>query len=117
MQAAGEADAVYGDSFIRTGSAIHGIGNNVSLRFDEMDFGRLTECTLEIHGKTDLSVNAITVRMTGENGESVQEIANFRKAGGECQQFRIHVPGGLCTVTFVFLPGSRFDFDSFRFFA
>jgi hypothetical protein len=27
----------------------------------------------------------------------------------------VHTPGGDCTVTFIFLPGSSFDFDSFRF--
>ena len=115
LQHAGEADEVYGDSFRREGTSICGIGNNVSLCFEEMDFGPVTECLLEIRGRTDLEVNAITIRITGENGESVNEIADFRRMRGEKQLFRIHVPGGICTVTFVFLPGSRFDFESFRF--
>ena len=37
--AAGACDAVYGDSFTRDGSRVLGIGNNVSLLFDRMDFG------------------------------------------------------------------------------
>ena len=114
-QKAGTADMIYGDSFRREGDAVREIGNNVSLEFDEMDFGETRECELEIRGRTALEVNAITVRMTGENGESRNEIANFRGAEGESQRFRLHVPGGMCRVTFVFLPGSRFDFESFRF--
>jgi len=27
----------------------------------------------------------------------------------------VHTPGGLCSVTFVFLPGSAFNFEAFRF--
>jgi hypothetical protein len=29
--------------------------------------------------------------------------------------FPVRTPGGLCSVTFVFLPGSAFDFEAFRF--
>ena len=115
LQSAGDADIVYGDSFVRDGSTIREIGNNVSLRFGEMDFGTLKECVLEIHGKTDLAVNAITVRIDGENGENRTEIANFLGTKEACQRFPVHVPGGMCTVTFVFLPGSHFDFEAFRF--
>ena len=31
------------------------------------------------------------------------------------QYFRVRVPGGICSVAFVFLPGSSFDFDAFQF--
>ncbi len=113
--AAGEADAVWGDSFRRAGTKIEKIGNNVSLRFDGMDFGSLGQCALAIRGATDLEVNAITVRIRNENGKETVNVANFRGGAEGEQRFDTELPGGLCTVTFVFLPGSSFDFESFRF--
>ena len=112
---AGEADQVYGDSFRKDGTAVRGIGNNVTLTFDEMDFGQAAEAKLILRGRTPLNVNAVTVRMTGEDGTNVTEIANFTGNGGEEQSFPVRVPGGVCTVSFVFLPGSCFDFEGFRF--
>jgi beta-galactosidase len=112
--AAGEADTVYGDSFRREGGSVKGIGNNVSLCFEEMDFGGTRECGLTIRGKTPLQVNTITVRVRNENGDETAEALDFT-SGRDEQSFRISVPGGRCTVTFVFLPGSSFDFDMFRF--
>ncbi|MBR0513852.1 MAG: DUF4982 domain-containing protein [Clostridia bacterium] len=112
---AGEADQVYGDSFRKDGSSVCEIGNNVTLTFNGMDFGKTRKNRLEIKGKTPLNVNAITVRITGEAGNGVTEIADFSGNGGSVQSFDIQVPGGMCSVSFVFLPGSQFDFDGFRF--
>ena len=112
---AGEADAVYGDSFARKGSAVCDIGNNVSLRFDEMDFGDCRDCILSITGRTPLNVNSITVRFRDGTGNITNEIVDFKGEKENEQIFHIRVPGGSCTVTFVFLPGSHFDFESFCF--
>ena len=113
--AAGEADTVYGDAFRREGTAVRGIGNNVSLCFEEMDFGNAKECDLMIRGRTDLPVNSITLHIRNGNGEETTGVADFLGTGGAEQHFRIRTPGGMCSVTFVFLPGSAFDFESFRF--
>ena len=113
--AAGEADEIYGDSFQRDGGAVRGIGNNVSLVFHEMDFGGHKESRLIIRGKTDLKINTITVRLRNTQGELYNEVVDFRGEGENEQAFSIRVPGGICTVTFVFLPGSHFDFEAFRF--
>ena len=112
---AGEADHVYGDSFRLDGNAVRDIGNNVSLRFDEMDFGPACECTLMIRGETDLDVNPVTVIISGDNGESIRETADFSGRNGKEQFFKVRIPGGMCSVTFVFLPGSHFHFEAFRF--
>ena len=80
-----------------------------------MDFGPEKEAVIEIHGNTALSVNAVTIRMTGRDGQTLTEIADFTGQGGSVQSFPVHVPGGLCSVSFVFLPGSQFDFYGFRF--
>ena len=112
---AAEADAAYGDSFRKEREKICNIGNNVTLTFENLDFGDAEQSILEIAGHTPLTVNAITIRLNGINGKSITEIADFTGSGGRTQRFRISVPGGNCSISFVFLPGSQFDFDGFRF--
>lgn len=110
-----DADHIYGDSFERSGSSIVGIGNNVSLVFERMDFGSCRDAMLQIRGSTPLAQHPITVRIQNADGEESTQIAGFCGNGGGVQTFELHTPGGLCTVTFVFLPGSRFDFAGFQF--
>ena len=109
-----DADFVYGDSFTRTERAVENIGNNVSLVFERMDFVGCTEAELTIDGATALEENPITIRIQNEASDEVTEIANFACGSGE-QTFRVQTLPGKCKVTFVFLPGSRFDFVGFRF--
>ena len=115
---AAEADRIYGDSYTAGKDSIRGIGNNVTLSFDEMDFEDVQEAHLEITGYTPLHVNTITIRFTAPDGSTHTEIADFRGTGDgipTSQVFSVRTPGGPCSVSFVFLPGSQFDFDSFRF--
>ncbi len=113
--AAGTADAVYGDSFRPEGDAVKDIGNNVTLTWENMDFGTRTEAALTIEGRTPLETNAIHLRMENEAGETVTELVPFRGTEEGAQSFRVRVPGGVTRVSFVFLPGSQFDFGAFRF--
>ncbi|MBO7663469.1 MAG: DUF4982 domain-containing protein [Clostridia bacterium] len=113
--AAGEADEVYGDEFTRSGSSVVGIGNNVTLVFRDMDFGTCQDRLLTIAGQTPLEKTTISVRLTDAQGETRSELAEFRGTEKGKQSFAMSVPSGLCQVSFVFLPGSRFDFDGFRF--
>jgi len=110
-----EADAVYGDSFTRSGSAITGIGNNVSLVFERMDFGACRDAVLEITGATPLENNPITVRIHRADGEEIAQIADFAGGGERTQRFPLQTPGDMCSVTLVFLPGSQFDLSLIRF--
>ena len=49
-------------------------------------------------------------------GNERTELVTFKGGDGRSQQrFTVQVPQGVCSVTFVFLPGSNFDFYSFRF--
>jgi beta-galactosidase len=80
-----------------------------------MDFGEASECRLAIRGRTGLEINAITLRIRNGQGEETTEVANFLGSGGAEQVFTVRIPGGLCSVTFVFLPGSAFDFEGFQF--
>ncbi len=110
-----EADEVYGDSFNRTEAGVMDIGNNVSLIYENMDFGDVTHASLTIDGRTPLPENPITLRFQNAEGETLTALAQFRGTA-RCQQvFETEVLPGVCTVTFVFLPGCQFDFYSFRF--
>ena len=113
---AGDADTIYGDTYKREGKCVCEIGNNVTLIWNEMDFGETGKRVLSIEGSTNLPVNTIHIRIKNKNGEEMNSIAEFAGNGKETQQFITEVPGGDCTVSFVFLPGSSFDFRSFRFY-
>ena len=113
---AGSAEQLYGDCFERSGSAVTNIGNNVTLTWTDMDFGGETDVTLEIEGETPLDLNTISIRIVNKEGKEYDTAAGFSGKGGTKQCFSVRVPEGACTVSFVFLPGSAFDFHSFRFY-
>ena len=112
---AGSADRIYGDLFRVDGSSVKDIGNNVTLTWEDMDFGGEEEVFLEVRGHTPLPVNTITVRIRNGQGNETTGLADYAGDGQAVQRFPIRVPAGNCSVSFVFLPGSAFDFDSFQF--
>ncbi|MBQ7866414.1 MAG: hypothetical protein IJ350_08605, partial [Clostridia bacterium] len=57
----------------------------------------------------------VTVRFEREDGETLTTLAQFKGTGRSQQQFEMDVLSGVCTVSFVFLPGSQFDFYGFQF--
>lgn len=114
-QTAQDADTVYGDSFTRSGSAVTDIGNNVSLVWENMDFGTSTHAELRLDGQTPLSTNPVTIRFTNQDGEQLTSLAQFSGTERGVQCFDVNVLPGVCSVAFVFLPGSQFDFYGFTF--
>ena len=112
---AGNADQLYGDCYTRAGNAVENIGNNVTLTWNNMDFGGSREVIAEINGRTPLETNTICIRITNEVGTECSNAVEFSGKGGEIQCFPVKVPEGKCTVSFVFLPGCSFDFRCFRF--
>lgn len=112
---AGEADQLYGDSYIKEGSAVKRIGNNVTLTFNAMDFGKGGKYRLMLDGATPLPVNTVSLRVVNEQGETAVTTCAFPKSERSEQAFDVDAPKGLCEVSFVFLPGSSFDFYGFRF--
>jgi beta-galactosidase len=113
---AGNADIIYGDCFRREGDSVTGIGNNVTLLWNDMDFGEAEETVLEIDGSTDLPVNTVSIRIRNDQGDEINSVAEFEGRKDGNRRFVLKVPGGNCTVAFVFLPGSSFDFHAFRFY-
>ena len=106
---------IYGDSFTLEQDAVTGIGNNVSLVFEEMDFQEKGTCRLNILGRTPLDHNTIQIRFTGKEQE-ISIMAEFLcSAEYNWQSFELPKITGIQTVTFVFLPGCHFDFKSFYF--
>lgn len=115
QNSAAECDHIYGDTFSITESSVEGIGNNVSLEFEQMDFTSEGATKLFIKGNSPIDKNTIHVRFANEEGENNQ-IVEFKKTGeNEEQLFELEKITGIQKVTFVFLPGSNFDFCWFRF--
>ena len=66
---AGECDKIYGDSFERAGEEIHQIGNNVTICFEQMDFGEKGTKSLVICGSTPLEKNMIILKFAKDGVE------------------------------------------------
>ena len=113
---AGEADEIYGDSFRRDGAAVMDIGNNVTLSFDEMDFGPGGRFTLLLSGYTAHDSVPVMVRFSDGTGQDRTVTCPFvHRDRPDVQAFKVDAPAGVVRVSFVFLPGSHFDFGSFIF--
>ncbi len=112
---AGEADGVFGDSFEKNGGRVEGIGNNVFLEFADMDFGTRDITGIAIKGRAHNGSNTIHIRFY--NGvEEKKQIVEFPESEEYMlQQFDLEPVSGKWTVSFIFLPGSNFDFDRFQF--
>ena len=113
---AGEADRIYGDSFVRAEKEVRQIGNNVTLVFENMDFGETGTERLTICGKTAHEVNDIRLLTEYEDGKMEQEALEFTFSNGTKEmQYEIKRKKGMAKLSFVFLPGSSFDFEWFCF--
>jgi len=111
-----DADSVYGDTFNKTDEAVEGIGNNVTLEFKDIDFGEDASSEEVVKGRAPKGINTIHLRMKNESGEEVKEILEFEKCYEyEEKSFAINKKEGKWDVSFIFLPGSNFDFKSFYF--
>ncbi|RUS45718.1 DUF4982 domain-containing protein [Cohnella sp. AR92] len=121
---AADSDRIYGDTYVMEGTCVEGIGNNVSLEFDQMDFGSEGVTRLAVYGRSEIDRNTIHVRFSGNGveggeGEGSEEsicILEFSRTDGyEKRLFDLGQVRGSRKVTFLFLPGSRFDFGWFQF--
>ncbi|MDE7248822.1 MAG: glycoside hydrolase family 2, partial [Lachnospiraceae bacterium] len=112
---AAAADAIYGDSFIRKDERVEEIGNNVSLEFEGMNFGKKGAEKLTVWGRAAKGNNTIHVRFFDGNNESKQIVEFPEGSEYTSQTFTLTPVTGKVTVTFVFMPGSCFDFQAFQF--
>lgn len=128
-----ENNKIYGDTFRLTDEAIEQIGNNVTIEFENMDFGMEGFKKLVICGRSHAVKNTIHVRFQKEeeNSDSTEELEHGNQATKikninqiaefaysedyvECE-FELSSVTGKNKVSFIFLPGSSFDFKWFRF--
>ena len=111
-----DADVISGDSFTKTEEAVEKIGNNVSLDFGNMNFEKPTEGKLTICGKSNSDNNTINVKWFSEDGSTRTDVIEFPHTQDyEEKIFEIKPVSDNQKVSFVFLPGSNFDFKWFRF--
>ena len=107
-------DNIYGDKFTVNAEDVTGIGNNVVLDFGEFDFSEVKPSALVVTGKSKLPLNSINIIFDGDTEK--RSIAEFEGAEEYTERrFPIEGVSGKCKVSFAFLPGSDFDFMSFRF--
>jgi beta-galactosidase len=107
-------NTLYGDDYSVNDDCITGIGNNVTITFDEMDFGIKGIRKLVICGRCVID-NTILVCFKGASGEGKQ-LAEFSYSSEYIErEFVMENVLGLQTVSFLFLPGCKFDFKWFRF--
>ncbi len=111
----GEADSVYGDDYKITGRTVTDIGNNVIINYEDLDFGEAGSDELVISGTTGNPMNQIQLRYTPEGGSQRTVLLEFQQDGGREQRFVIPRITGVNDVSFVFMPGSNFNYDWFRF--
>ncbi|GAE33985.1 beta-galactosidase [Halalkalibacter akibai JCM 9157] len=110
-----ECDRIYGDTFTLTDNSVTGIGNNVSLEFEDMDFTEAGTTKLVIYGHSPIDKNTIHIRFESEIEETNQIVEFTESNSYEERVFKLEKITGVQKVTFIFLPGCNFDFGSFRF--
>ena len=111
-----DADLVTGDSFTKTEQAVEKIGNNVNLDFDNMNFGDAGTTTLTICGKSNTPNNTINIKFFASDGTSSTQVIEFTHTDDyEEKTFQLQKVTGRQKISFVFLPGSDFDFKWFNF--
>lgn len=110
-------DGIYGDSFQIKGNTIEQIGNNVTIDFKGFEFSQPVK-GIRINGRSPETTNSIHLKlMIGTNEKRVlMDIAPSVNYQQTTFMFDETILGSV-DVSFIFLPGSNFDFESFMFIA
>lgn len=113
---AAECNSITGDAFTIGEESITDIGNNVTLQFEHMNFGQEGPSRITICGHSSIPVNTIHLRFYGDDGTEVAHMLDFVQSDGN-QAITYPITGlkGTGHVDFIFMPGSKFDFDWFQF--
>ena len=81
-----------------------------------MDFGDSTAASITICGKSNTENNTINIKFFDEDGAASTQVIEFTHTNDyEEKTFEIAPVTGSQKISFVFLPGSNFDFKWFRF--
>lgn len=111
-----ENNTISGDMFTVLEKQITDIGNNVTLEFEHMDFGEEGPSKITICGHSPIPVNTIHIRFFAEDGREINHMAEFTQSD-DYKEVTFPISGftGYGKVNFIFMPGSKFDFDWFQF--
>ncbi len=108
-------DSIYGDDYNINGDEITGIGNNVVINFSDMEFTNGTT-KIVICGKTPNNVNTIQLRYNNDDSVQQTQLLEFPESDEYTEvTFELAEITGKRDISFVFLPGSNFDFKWFKF--
>ena len=113
-----DANLVTGDSFTKTSDAVEGIGNNVNLDFTDMNFDAAAggAKSITICGKSNSENNTINIKLFAADGTTSTQVIEFTHTDDyEEKTFQLQKVTGRQKISFVFLPGSDFDFKWFKF--
>jgi len=114
---AAENDGIYGDSFTVEQKAVTGIGNNVSIIFNDMDFGVNGAGGVTISSRSRKEKNSVKFVFTDDNGYETAVMAEITSSGDYKTQditFTKPVTGNIA-VSLIFLPGCDIDLQWIRF--
>ena len=107
---ASEYDTIYGDTFTVNGNAIENIGNNVSIIYENMDFGDTGTSSVSLSWRSEIPVNSIQL-VFAEGEKNIQKM--IFAEGSEDYTSTVIPLGetitGKKTVSLIFLPGSNID--------
>ena len=114
---ASDAGSIYGDRFTKKDDLVEDIGNNVTLSFGEMDFSPGKASGIMLYGRAKGGTNTIHLHLkSAVDGTEVTEILEFSESVDlKEMDFPISPRSGRWSASFIFLPGSNFDFGWFRF--
>jgi len=107
--------SIYGDNFCLEADAITGIGNNVTITFDSMDFSSKGLRKVAICGRSTQHNNTVHVNFYAAHEEKKQIVEFPFSPDFTVREFLLDSITAECTVSFIFLPGCQFDFKWFRF--
>ena len=105
---------ITGDSFEIQDSAVYNIGNNVDIEYTGMDFSKGVSSVI-ITGRAKNHPDHIHRRFF-KDGEIIKQLVEFPQSDEICTMtFPIEGFLGKGNIHFIFLPGTCFDLESFRF--
>lgn len=109
-------DSIYGDSYSITDSQINNIGNNVTIVFNDFNFANKKARQLSITGKANYDHNTIILLFEPDSSDPIRQSLEFSSSGSiKTESFDIEELTNKGTLSFIFLPGSNFDFLEFQF--
>lgn len=110
-----DCNRITGDAFTIEEDEITRIGNNVTIEYENMDFGQKGFERLVIYGRSHIDLNTIHVRFVNET-DSLNQIVEFPYSEDYMEQtFELQPVYGSHCLKLIFMPGSKFDLKWLRF--